>query len=56
MWSILGYSPYNLNCGIVSLFIFLEKTKQKIVVTLKSLRFHGCSSRQNTLRVIDIMH
>jgi len=28
------------------LFIFLEKTKQKIVVALESLRFQGRSPRQ----------
>ena len=40
------------NCGIVSLFIFLEKTKQKIVSTLESLHFQGRSWRQNTRCVI----
>jgi len=39
--------------GVVSLFIFLEKTKQKSVVPLKSLCFQGCSGRQGTLRVIN---
>ncbi len=42
-----------MNCGIVSLFIFLEKTKQKIVVALESLRFQGRSPQQGTLRVIN---
>jgi hypothetical protein len=36
----------NTNCGIVILFIFLEKMKQKIVVALESLRFQGRSPRQ----------
>ena len=31
------YIPPYLHCGIVSLFIFLEKTKQKSVVALESL-------------------
>jgi len=44
---------FNFNCGVVSLFIFLEKTKQKIVVVLESLRFQGRSPRQGTLCVIN---
>ncbi len=35
-----------LDRGVVSLFIFLEKTKQKIVVALESLRFQGRSPQQ----------
>jgi len=35
--------PYYCNCGVVSLFIFLEKTKQKIVSILESLRLQGRS-------------
>jgi hypothetical protein len=35
--------PQHLNCGVVSLFIFLEKTKQKSVMALESLRFQGRS-------------
>jgi hypothetical protein len=31
------------NCGGVTLFIFLEKTKQKSVMALESLRFQGRS-------------
>jgi len=42
---------FYLNWGVVSLFIFLEKTKQKSVVALESLRFQGRSPRQG--RVID---
>ena len=44
--------PLILVCGVVSLFIFLEKTKQKIVVALESLRFQGRSPRQAHYRVI----
>ena len=40
-------------CGVVFLFIFLEKTKQKIVVSLESLRFQGRSTQQGTLCVIN---
>ncbi len=40
-------------CGVVSLFIFLEKTKQKSVVALESLRFQGRSPQQSTLCVIN---
>jgi len=40
-----GKSSFLLNCDGVSLFIFLEKTKQKIVVALESLRFQGRSPR-----------
>jgi hypothetical protein len=32
-----SYISYHFNCGVVSLFIFLEKTKQKIVMALESL-------------------
>ena len=60
-------STSNLHCGVVSLFIFLEKTKQsqqmrfalaktsleKIVVALESLRFQGRSPRQAHIRVIN---
>ncbi len=50
-----------LNCGVVSLFIFLEKTKQKIVVALdaipqergQSLRFQRRSLRHAHIRVIN---
>jgi len=35
-----------IDCGVVSLFIFLEKTKQKIVVALESLCFQGRSPQQ----------
>jgi len=45
----LGYFYYislNPNRGVVTLFIFLEKTKQKIVLILESLRLQGRSSRQ----------
>jgi hypothetical protein len=45
----------NFNCGVLSLFIFLEKTKQKSVVTLESLRFQGRSPRQVHASVIDGM-
>ncbi len=41
------------NRGVVSPFIFLEKTKQKIVVALESLRFQGRSQRQAHIRVIN---
>jgi len=44
---------FDLNRGGVSLFIFLEKTKQKIVVALESLRFQGRSPRQSTRCVIN---
>ena len=40
-------------CGVVSLFIFLEKTKQKSVSVLESLRLQGRSQRQGTLCVIN---
>ncbi len=43
----------NSDCGVVSLFIFLEKTKQKIVVALESLRFQGRLPQQARIRVID---
>jgi len=60
--NILLFSSFAI-CGVVSLFIFLEKTKQsqqmrfalaktsleKSVVPLKSLCFQGCSERQYTL-------
>jgi hypothetical protein len=42
-----------LNCDVVSLFIFLKKTKQKIVVALESLRFQGRSLRHAHIRVIN---
>jgi len=45
--------PYCKTCGVVSLFIFLEKTKQKIVVALESLRFQGRSPQQGTRCVIN---
>jgi len=35
-----------LTCELVTLFIFLEKTKQKSVMALESLRFQGRSPRQ----------
>jgi hypothetical protein len=35
--------PAHANCGGVTLFIFLEKTKQKSVMVLESLRFQGRS-------------
>jgi len=38
-----------LTCGVVSLFIFLEKTKQKSVVALESLRFQGRSPQQRKI-------
>ena len=41
------------NRGVVSPFIFLEKTKQKIVVSLESLCFQGRSIRQARIRVIN---
>ena len=44
---------FHLDCGGVFLFIFLEKTKQKIVVALESLRFQGRSPRHGTLCVIN---
>jgi len=47
------YISYNFNCGVVSLFIFLEKTKQKIASVLESLCFQGRSQRQGTLCVIN---
>jgi len=50
MFSIL--TSY-INRGVVSLFIFLEKTKQKIVVALESLCFQGRSLRQAHIRVIN---
>jgi len=34
---------FYIHCGVVSLFIFLEKTKQKIVTALESLCFQGRS-------------
>ena len=45
---LIIFSPITiyLNCASVSLFIDLEKTKQKIVVPLESLRFQGRSARQ----------
>jgi len=42
-----------MNCGVVPLFIFLEKTKQKIVVALESLCLQGRSPQQGTLCVIN---
>jgi hypothetical protein len=42
-----------LHRGVVSLFIFLEKTKQKIVVALESRCFQGRSPRQAHIRVIN---
>jgi hypothetical protein len=35
--------PIYFNCGVVSLIIFLEKTRQKSVIALESLRFQGRS-------------
>jgi len=37
---------FKFYCGVVSPFIFLEKTKQKIVSAFESLRFQGRSQRQ----------
>jgi hypothetical protein len=39
------FSPIAIHsdCGVVPLFIFLEKTKQKIVIVLETLRFQGRS-------------
>ncbi len=41
------------NRSAVSPFIFLKKTKQKIVVSLESLCFQGRSIRQARIRVIN---
>ncbi len=40
--AFIGYFV-NINCELVTLFIFLEKTKQKIVIILESLRLQGRS-------------
>jgi len=40
-------------CGDVSLFIFLEKTKQKIVVAPELLCFQGRSPQQGMHCMID---
>jgi len=53
MYSLFLPVSFYFNCGVVSLFIFLEKTKQKSVVALESLRFQGRSPQQGTLCVID---
>ena len=45
-----------LTCGGVSLFIFLEKMKQKSVVALESLRFQGRSPRQCLIINLDYRH
>jgi len=50
---VLLFSSFAI-CDIVSLFIFLEKTKQKIVVALESLRFQGRSPQQVRIRVINM--
>jgi hypothetical protein len=42
----LAWVPLYGTRGFVSFFIFLEKTKQKSVVPLKSLCLQGCSGRQ----------
>jgi len=44
--SLFTRFPVALVCDDVLLFIFLEKTKQKIVVVLESLRLQGHSQRQ----------
>jgi len=65
--NVLLFSSFAI-CGVVSLFIFLEKTKQsqqmrfvlaktsleKIVVALESLRFQGRSPQQARIRVINM--
>ena len=43
----------NPTCEPGTLFIFLEKTEQKIVVALESLCFQGRSPRQAHIRVIN---
>jgi len=42
--------PFNSYRGIVSLIIFLEKTKQKIVAVLESLCFQGRSQQHGFLK------
>jgi hypothetical protein len=52
---IVFFDSLNIpSCGIVPPFIFLERTKQKSVVALESLRFQGRSPQQGTLRVINV--
>jgi hypothetical protein len=58
MYSMFYLAMFSLstsctNRDTVSLFIFLEKTKQKIVVALESLCFQGRSLRQTHIRVIN---
>jgi len=43
---VLNKLIFSSNCELVSPFIFLEKTKQKSVSVLESLRFQGRSQRQ----------
>jgi len=51
--NVLLFSSFAI-CGVISLFLFLEKTKQKIVVALESLRFQGRSPQQARIRVINM--
>jgi len=50
--NVLLFSFFTM-CGVVSLFIFLEKTKQKSVVALESRCFQERSPQQGTRYVIN---